>query len=242
MDATSPAPLAFYDFDGTLVSGNIVSRYAFLVRRLPGRIRSNWKFFRLLTGVPGYLMLDYVSRRRFNVAFFKEYRGMRLDWLASQAQALFDELIRPSIYAGAKHMVEADRVAGFRTFLVSGELDFILKPVIGYFGFDGCISNSLVFERGVATGEVTPPLIAESAKVEAMKAVCSQQQGSLRRAKGYSDSFSDLPMLEAVGLPCAVNPDKRLRAAAEERSWPVRNLRKGEESSGFTGRNYGDIS
>ncbi|MGH9397486.1 MAG: HAD family hydrolase [Terriglobia bacterium] len=220
------APIAFYDFDGTLVSGNIVTRYAFFVRRLPQRARSYWKLFRLMAGVPGYLMLDHVSRRRFNQVFFKEYRGMSKDWLEGQAQALFAQVIRPSVYAGAKEMIDADRTQGFRVVLVSGELDLALGPVMGYFGFDGMVSNSLVFERGVATGEVASPLIAEDAKVKAMAEVCERHHADLRTAKAYSDSFSDMPMLEAVGFPCAVNPDARLRAAAASRGWPVRELRR----------------
>lgn len=222
---TRSAPVAFYDFDGTIVSSNIVTRYAFLVRRLPRRVRSYWKFLKLMSSVPGYLMLDHVSRRRFNEVFFKEYRGMAKEWLESQAPALFQEVILPSVYAGARAMIDADRAQGFRVVLVSGELDVVLRPAISYFGFDGIVSNALVYKNGVATGEVAPPLIAEEAKVQAMSNVCKQRGAGLGNAKAYSDSFSDMPMLEAVGLPCAVNPDKRLRAAATQRGWPIRELR-----------------
>lgn len=229
----SPRPIAFYDFDGTLASSNIVTRYAYLVRRLPQRARAYWKLARLIASVPGYLALDHISRSRFNLAFFKEYRGTRLDWLEGQAQDLFDEFIRPSIYAGAREMVAQDRVQGYRPVLVSGELDFVLRPAVRYFGFDGLIANVLLFEHGVATGKVATPLIAEAAKVKAMAGCCGGDREELRRAKAYSDSFSDVPMLEAVGIPCAVNPDHRLRAAAEARGWPVRELRRAAAEAGF---------
>lgn len=225
MAMTPSAPIAFYDFDGTLVSGNIVTRYAYFVQRLPQRVRSYWKLLRLAASVPGYLMLDHVSRRRFNEVFFREYRGMKKDWLEAQSQALFEDVIRPSIYAGAKELVSSDRAHGFRVALVSGELDVALGPVIGYFGFDDVVSNSLVFKDGVATGEVVSPLIAEETKAQAMARVCARHHAELRSAKAYSDSFSDVPMLEAVGFPCAINPDRRLRAAAGERGWPIRELR-----------------
>lgn len=228
-----PIPIAFYDFDGTLASSNIVTRYAYLVRRLPQRARAYWKLARLIASVPGYLALDHISRSRFNLVFFKEYRGTRQDWLEGQAQELFDEFVRPSIYAGARELVAADRNAGYRPVLVSGELDFVLRPAVRYFGFDGLISNALIFDHGVATGEVNPPLIAEQAKVNAMVSCCGADRSALRRAKAYSDSFSDVPMLEAVGIPCAVNPDHRLRAAAEARGWPVRDLRRPAGKAGF---------
>lgn len=231
MNSPSSA-IAFYDFDGTLASSNIVTRYAYLMRRLPQRVVSYWKLARLIASVPGYLALDHVSRSMFNLVFFREYRGARQEWLEGQAQGLFDDFVRPSIYAGSKELVEADRAAGFRPVLVSGELDFVLRPVVRYFGFDGLISNSLVYVNGIATGEVVAPLIAEEAKVRAMSAFCGEETDALRRGKAYSDSFSDLPMLEAAGSPCAVNPDRRLRAAAETRGWPVKELLRDRESAG----------
>ena len=88
---------------------------------------------------------------------------------------------------------------------------------MSYFGFDGLIANTLVFQDGIATGLVASPLIAEESKVKAMISLCRQYGVDIRRAKAYSDSFSDVPMLEAVGYPCAVNPDRRLRKIAEAR-------------------------
>lgn len=218
------APIAFYDLDGTLVSSNIVSRYSVLLRLLPSRLQSSWKLLRLISSVPAYLALDRVSRRLFNEIFFREYRGLREEWLKAQAQTLFQRAFLPSVFAGAKEMVEADRAQGARVVLVTGELDFALGPVVEYFGFDHCIANRLAFLDGSATGVVFSPLIAEAEKVKAMTAFCRSSKANLRQSKAYSDSFSDAPMLEAVGYPCAVNPDRRLRKRAEERGWPIRDL------------------
>lgn len=221
--------IAFYDFDGTLVSSNIVTRYAFLVRRLPSRPRAIWKFSRLVASVPAYLLLDRISRRFFNEVFFQEYRGMKKAWLEDQAEFLFDKVIRPSIYAGAKALLDADREQGFYRILVTGELDFALGPVMRYFEFDQLISNSLVFENGVATGRIVRPLIAEEEKVRAITRICREHHADLRAARAYSDSFSDVPMLEAAGRPAAVNPDRRLRELARRRGWPVLDLKNSRE-------------
>ena len=91
-------------------------------------------------------------------------------------------------------------------------------------GFDDLICNRLVYEDGVASGEVVSPLLAEQEKVAAVHRFCREYNVETARSKAYSDSFSDLPMLEAVGLPSAVNPDRRLRRTANDRSWPVLNL------------------
>ena len=109
---TEHSPIAFYDFDGTLVSSNIVTRYSFLVRRIPSRPQSAWKLLKLISSVPAYLLLDRVSRRLFNEVFFKEYSGFRREWLDAQAQPLFEQAILPTIFAGAREMVEADRAQG----------------------------------------------------------------------------------------------------------------------------------
>lgn len=223
---TQLARIAFYDLDGTLVSSNIVTRYAFFVRHLPSRIRAGWKTAKLVASVPAYLVLDHWSRRKFNEVFFGEYRGLSRTWLSELSGQLFDQVIRPSIYPGARELLDQDRTRGFRLALVTGELDFVLGPLVTYMGFDAVICNRLVFEGEIATGEVAGPLIAEKAKVDAMAHLCHEFCASLANCKGCSDSFSDSPMLEAVGDPTAVNPDRRLRKFAVKRGWPILDLRR----------------
>lgn len=217
--------VAFYDFDGTLVSSNIVTRYAALVRRMPSRAIAICKFTRLLASVPAYLLLDRYSRRLFNETFFREYQGISREWLESQSESLFRDQIQPSIYPGAQRLVESNRERGYYQVLVTGELSTALGPVMRHFGFDRLISNALEFKDGIATGRTLQPLIAEGEKVKAMAKVCEDLGSNLRRARAYSDSFSDLPMLEAAGEPAAVNPDTRLKKAALARCWPVLDLR-----------------
>jgi HAD superfamily hydrolase (TIGR01490 family) len=232
-------PLAFYDFDGTLTSGNIVRRYAYFTWHQPSRARALLKFAKLLLSIPAWLAMEFRSRRRFNIIFFREYRGMKERTLRSQSEQLFYEEILPSIYPDTQALIEEDKRQGYQPVLVTGELDVALNDVIRYLGFHAVICNRLVFEDGVATGEVKAPLVAEEEKVQAMESLCREYGTEMKRAKAYSDSFSDLPMLEAVGIPTAVNPDRRLRRIALERGWTVLDLKRGmdvkrrrEQSSG----------
>lgn len=222
-----PARLALYDFDGTLVSGNVVRRYAFFARHHPSKLQAVLKCSKLAASVPLLLGLDFFSRRLFNEYFYREYRGMRREWLLELGERLFREEIQPSIYPGSKGLVEADRNQGFRPVLVTGELDFALVEVARYFDFDAVISNALVYERGAATGEIAPPLIAAEEKARAIRRLCREYGVEPKRCKAYSDSFSDAPMLETVGHPIAVNPDRRLRRVARQRGWPIVDLRNG---------------
>jgi HAD superfamily hydrolase (TIGR01490 family) len=221
----APGRLAYYDLDGTLVSSNVVTQYAYFVRNLPSRWTAAAKYAKLLLSIPVLIGLDLYSRRLFNEIFYREYRGMRREWLSEMAEGLFQTVIRPAVYPGSKALVESDRSRGFQTVLVTGSLDFALAPVVRYFGFDHLISNSLVFEDGVATGEVIRPMIAEKEKVDAMLRLSRQLDADTVHSKAYSDSMSDLPMLEAVGSPSAVNPGRRLRRVAKQRGWPVLNLK-----------------
>jgi HAD superfamily hydrolase (TIGR01490 family) len=218
--------IAFYDLDGTLISGNVVTRYAFFARNHPSAARAALKTAKLLLSVPVLIGLDLYSRRLFNEVFYREYRGLAQTWLAANSERLFAEVIQPTIYPGAKALIDADRVAGFRLALVTGGLDFDLGPVVRHFGFDDVICNTLVYEGGLATGAVAPPLIAGREKQAAIEKLCREYNVNTAQSKAYSDSFSDLPMLESVGLPAAVNPDRRLRRAARERGWPILDLKR----------------
>jgi HAD superfamily hydrolase (TIGR01490 family) len=220
-------PLAFYDFDGTLTSGNIVRRYAFYTLHQPSRLRATLKFAKLLASIPFWLAIESRSRRRFNEIFFREYRGMKEETLRGLSQRLFDKEILPSIYPDSQALVEEDRRQGYLPVLVTGELDIALDRVIQYFGFQDVICNHLIFKDGVVSGEVERPLIAEEEKPVAMEVLCRKFGTEMKLCKAYSDSFSDVPMLEAVGFPAAVNPDRRLRRVAVERGWAILDLKRG---------------
>lgn len=216
--------MAFYDFDGTLVSGNVVTRYGWIARRHPSRFAAGWRYAKAWAWVPVWLLLDSFSRRLFNVVFFRQYRGLREDWLRTQGRELLEACIKREQFRFALERLNLDRKAGYHTVLVSGGLDFALEPVAGYFGFDAVLANRLQFREGIASGEIVPPLLADHEKALAIKAYAREHGFDLRLAKAYSDSASDLPMLEAVGRPVATNPNKRLRKAALARGWEIVDL------------------
>ena len=228
---SQPARTAFYDFDGTLVSSNVVTRYAHFAKNHPSRLQAFWRYGKLLATIPLWIGLDMYSRRLFNEVFYREYRGLSESWLREEAERLFETEVQPKVFSGAKAHLNADRSTGYRLVLVSGGLDFAIAPAVRYFGFDDAIANRLVYENGIATGRVASPLLAEEAKVAAIRSYCRQYNVETAQSKAYSDSLSDLPMLEAVGLPAAVNPERRLRRVAAERGWPILDLKTASRTS-----------
>jgi len=216
--------LAFYDLDGTLVSSNVVSQYLWFARNHPGA-GSLWRQLRALTRVPKWLALEKRSRLLFNQVFFREYRGLREDWMRANSLRMCEQILKPATFRGARDLVNSDRAAGFRTILVSGSLDFAIEPFLRDLSFDEAVANRLEFKNGIATGQLLEPVIAGDEKVAAMRRLCAQHNAAPAECRAYSDSFSDLPMLEAVGHPTAANPDKRLRPIAIERGWPILDLK-----------------
>ena len=146
---SQPIRAAFYDFDGTLVSSNVVTRYAFFAKNHPSKLRACLRYAKLLVMVPFWIGLDIYSRRLFNLVFYREYRGMNEGWLREQSEKMFDRDIIPKVYPGAEALLEADRKDGFRLILVSGGLDFALAPAVRHFGFSDVICNRLVTSRAL---------------------------------------------------------------------------------------------
>lgn len=226
MSTNKPAKAAFYDLDGTLLSCNLVTTYAYYARNDRSILRSIYKFGKVLANVPLFFGLDLYSRTTFNIFFFRAYRGMHRDRLVGLADDLFEVTLKPSIYAKSMELVSETREQGYRNVLVTGALDFTVRPIALHFGFDEVICNYLEFRNHVATGRVLPPLVAEAEKATIIRAYAEANRIDLAASCAFSDSSSDVPMLSATGNPVATNPSRRLRRIANQRGWPVIRLRE----------------
>ncbi len=142
----------------------------------------------------------------------------------ADVEALVDEamasVLRPLVYAEPLRLVEEHRSRGEPVFVVSATLYEIVARLAGELGFDGAIATTAEIVDGVYTGRSSRPIHGE-AKAVAVRELAAARGFDLRASTAYSDSASDLPFLELVGHPVAVNPDRKLRRAAQERGWPV---------------------
>jgi HAD superfamily hydrolase (TIGR01490 family) len=216
---------AFYDVDGTLIKTNIVHAFGWYARHQPTLSASLIKSAKTALSVPLFAVADKLSRKVFNELFYGYYAGEPQDRLIVLAEELFEDVIKPSIFPRVPDLIAESRRAGCRQVLISGGLDFTVRPLARYLGVDDFIANTLEFENGYATGHLGKPFVAGATKAVIMRDYASKHGIDLTHSYGYSDSYSDYPMLAVVGHPTAVNPDWRLRATARSYDWPVLDLR-----------------
>jgi HAD superfamily hydrolase (TIGR01490 family) len=222
---------AFYDLDGTLLSCNLVTMHAYYARNERSLIKSIYQFTKVLLSVPLLFGLDLYSRSLFNIFSFRAYRGMHRDRLIGLADDLFEVTLKPSIFPQSQALIDTTRDLGYRNVLVTGTLDFQVRPIALHFGFEEVICNRLEFRNHIATGRVLPPLLAENEKARSIREYGVQEGIDLSECCAFSDSSADVPMLSAVGYPVATNPTRRLRRVALKKNWPILELR--EASSNF---------
>jgi len=130
------------------------------------------------------------------------------------------EIVDPLVYAEAADLIEAHRAAGREVVIVSSSGAEMVGPIGEMLGVDRVVATRMVTVDGRYTCEIEFYAYGEN-KAAAMREVAAEKGWDLADCWAYSDSVTDLPMLQAVGHPTAVNPDRGLRKAAAERGWPV---------------------
>lgn len=216
---------AFYDVDGTLISINIVHSFAYYAARHPSLIKSARATLATAASIPLFWAADKVSRKWFNELFYRNYEGASEDRLVTLAEDLFEDVVKPAIFPRARDLIEESRRSGCRQVLITGSLDFTMRPLARYLQVDDLIANRLEFRGGYATGKLAKPFVGGATKSEIMRQFAASEDIDLAKSWAYSDSYSDFPMLAVVGRPTAVNPDLRLRSVARSYDWPIVDLR-----------------
>ncbi|MFE0650196.1 HAD family hydrolase [Streptomyces sp. NPDC059534] len=216
-----PRTAAFFDLDKTVIAksstltfsksfyrGGLISRRAAL--------RTAYIQFVFLVGGADHdqmeRMREYLSAlcKGWNVAQVKEL----------VAETLHD-LIDPIIYDEAASLIEEHHAAGRDVVIVSTSGAEVVEPIGEMLGADRVVATRMVVgEDGCFTGEVEYYAYGPT-KAEAVRELAESEGYDLSRCYAYSDSATDIPMLEAVGHPYAVNPDRTLRREATAREWPV---------------------
>jgi len=217
---------AFFDLDKTVIArasmvafGRPFYRHGLISRRLLAR------------GLWGQLVYLYLGADEARLARMREsVLALTKGWQQSQVRRIVREaltdVVTPIIYAEALELIEEHRVAGRRVFIVSASPSEIVEPLADYLEADEAIaSQARIDEDGCYTGEMAFYAYGEN-KVVAMDEIAEREGIDLSASWAYSDSATDLPMLEAVGHPVVVNPDRELARIARERGWEMRKFER----------------
>ncbi|HTJ75367.1 MAG TPA: HAD-IB family phosphatase [Acidimicrobiales bacterium] len=215
--------IAAFDLENTLIASNVVESYAYLAsRRLPDDERARFTLDMLRQG-PGLLALDRRDRGDFLRHFYRRYEDAPADRIRADAWELFSMLLSKSFPAGIRRVRE-HRALGHKTLLITGALDFVIEPLRPL--FDDVVCARLAERDGLLTGEMIDAPPTGEARAIVLADYAKAQGLDLAESVVYADSASDLPMLEAVGHPVAVNAEPKLAAIARKRGWHVEQWTK----------------
>jgi HAD superfamily hydrolase (TIGR01490 family) len=227
-----PTAGAFFDVDNTLIRGasiyyfarGLAARDMFGPRDL-ARIAWGQVYFRL-RGAENSEHID--AARQAALTFVA---GHKVADIINLSEEIFDETMADRVWEGTRKLAQGHLQAGQRVWLVTAtpvELATVISQRLGLTGALGTVAESA---DGVYTGRLVGGLLHGEAKAAAVASLAEREGLDLTRCSAYSDSSNDLPMLQLVGHPNAVNPDAELRAEARHRDWPVHDFRSGRKAT-----------
>jgi HAD superfamily hydrolase (TIGR01490 family) len=179
---------------------------------------------RALLKAPAMAMAEMRDRRMFNELLYSAYAGVSEDRMEVLSEEVFEDVLRPALYPYAQALIDQSKRAGHRVVLISGALDCVLRHLAEHLGAHDVIANRLEMKDRIATGKIVQPVVAGPTKARLIREHAREHGFDLDECYGYSDSYSDVPMLSVVGHPAAVNPDRRLPLLARAYDWPTMNL------------------
>jgi HAD superfamily hydrolase (TIGR01490 family) len=220
VEGGSGTAAAFFDLDKTIISRSSTLafapsfyRHGLITRAEAMRGACAQLIFRLGGA-------DHQRTERLRSQVSQLCRGWPADRVGEIVTRYLEELIVPHVYAEARALLAGHRDAGQDVIIVSASGQEMVAPIGALLGASSIIATRMHVSEGRYTGEIDFYAYGE-AKASRLRELASERGYWLPACFAYSDSVTDLPMLEAVGHPHAVNPDRALRKIARERCWPV---------------------
>ena len=210
--------MAFYDLDHTILAGNSATHLVFEARKRgvmtgPQYRHAVWLsiLYKLKLGDPSKMinrMLSWLN-------------GLNEASIMELSQEIFDQSIRETIRPEILETISQHHARNGAVVLLSSATIPVCRPVCRHMKLDDMICTRLESDDGILTGRTDGPLVYGPEKRDRMLAFCREQGADPGKAWYYGDSHTDRYVMEAVGNPVAVSPDKRLLKIARKRNWPV---------------------
>ncbi|MGZ5370531.1 HAD family hydrolase [Aeromicrobium sp.] len=230
-NALAPEPnlgaAAFFDVDNTIMQGASNFHFARGLHRrkffTTGDIaRAMWQqaYFRIAGEDPEHM----ANARAKGLSFIKGHTVAELEEVGEE---IFDENMAHKIWPGTRAIAQGHLDQGQRVWLVTAAPIEIANTIARRLGLTGALGTVAENIDGVYTGQLVGEMLHGEGKAVAVTALAEREGLDLSRCYAYSDSYNDLPMLQLIGHPCAVNPDKKLRTHAKAQGWQIRDYRTG---------------
>ena len=218
--------LAIFDLDNTLLADD--SDYL-------------WGQFLVDKGI-----VDAALYERENERFYQEYKQGRLDIqeflnfslkpladnsmqdLYGWREQFIEEVVRPILLPAAQELINKHKHRGDILLVITATNKFVTEPIVNLYGINNLLATSPEFNAGKYTGKVAGTPCFQEGKVTRLKLWLKETGHTLENSWFYSDSHNDLPLLQLVDHPVAVNPDETLKDYADKSNWPIISLRKEE--------------
>lgn len=213
---------AFFDVDRTLVACNTGRLFLRDLRR-----RGEISFLRALQAV-GWMAKYHLSLIDLQVIAARialQMHGWSEREFAERCQRWVEDEVLPLLLPGALRKIEKHREAGHVLALLSSSPVYVTRPIAQTLGIDEVLSTQFEVEGGNFTGRLLGPACVGKGKVHWAEDMGARRELNLQDSWFYTDSYTDLPMLERVGNRVIVNPDPRLRMHAKKHGWPVEDWR-----------------
>ena len=216
---------AFFDLDKTIISRSsslALSRPMYRAGMVTRGQLVRGAYAQLVYALVG---ADEKKMERLKEGMLQLTKGWDRADVERLVQDVLIEILDPFVYQEALDLMAHHRSEGQAVFIVSSSPEEVVRPLAGHFGISGVLATRARIVDGRYTGELEFYCYGD-AKADAIRELGRDGGIDLEGSYAYSDSITDLPMLEAVGHPVAVNPDRDLRKVAEARAWDIRDFRR----------------
>lgn len=215
---------AFFDLDKTVIAkasmvafGRPLYREGLISRRVLARAVYGQLVYM-------YLGADEEKLERMRDSVLALTKGWEQAKVREIVEETLEDVVEPIVYDEALELINKHKAAGRKVFIVSASPEEIVAPLSRYLGVDAYLATrSTLDDEGRYTG-TTEFYCYGPNKAEAMYKIAEEQDIDLSRSYAYSDSATDIPMLECVGHAVAVNPDRELVRAAQEHGWEIKTF------------------
>ncbi|AEX68988.1 phosphoserine phosphatase [Corynebacterium diphtheriae] len=224
LDTHQPRIAAFFDLDKTIIATS--SALAYGREFMHSGLITPAEALQMSMAKATYMFSGYSSEQMDHTK--NQLAHLITGWSEEQVREIANDtlqsVVAPAIYAEARDLIHMHQETGHDVVIISASARILVEAIAAELGIDQVVATELTVVDGKFTGEV-PFYCKGAAKAQAILELTDKRGYQLDRSFAYSDSITDLPMLEAVGNPRAVNPDRALKKVALDRDWEIHTFK-----------------